>query len=163
MDLEEGKNLFGLVVDSFELLAPTIVLGENTIRGMSRKEMAKELKKSGAGQFTVPLQKVPPIIAFKDINSPESAELVFGTQSSGIADRMSIVFGEGYAVRDVKLQMTSELPDNDILGKLPWWNNPGRPAVIVWKKVTSVDGTTGVAPEYLFVKGSIEPEGLFVK
>lgn len=153
IDLGDGKHVFSLIVTPFEWLAPLVILGPDSYIAKLRKERGKIFHNKTSEAVEVPWPLVPPMITFKDIKSPETAELVFGTINEEPIDKSSQVFGEGYALKRVTLQLTHDEPDFDVLQYLPWWNDAGRPASIAWRKVNYVDR----------LRGSIEPESLFIR
>ena len=146
VDLESGRNLVG-ILGWGELGG-----NENGIFDLTRAALASgskvgwkdESKLKGRGDL--PLQNVPTLITFDDLNNPATAKVVDPTNFAS-------TFGPGYSLRRVTLETTSAWLTRTIEAKLPWWSSPGRPAEIAWRAWRNGNNVgVSLVPELLFRK-----------
>ena len=155
VDLGNGKNVIAPLTNSFETLAPKVLLAEQLTAHESRPEMAKKLMRAQPSETLIPQKYTPILITFLNLSSPDSAQVIYAVTDDKKMDqdRFLAVFGSGYSFSNVRLALTSAPITYKIIDKLPWWDLPTRPAVKAWEKINYAAG----------LSGSIEPERLFIK
>jgi hypothetical protein len=65
-------------------------------------------------RFAAPFPNLPTLVVFEDVNDPNSVKVVQ-------PDKLSDMLGQGYALQNVWLEMTTEIPTNTGMNLFPWW------------------------------------------
>jgi hypothetical protein len=107
----EPKYLWG-ALDLYALPLKTFNLDwKLDERGLCRQ--VEEVAKTNR-RFPAPLPSLPTLVVFEDVNDPYSVKVVQ-------PDKLFDVLGEGYALQNVWLQITTEIPTNTEMRMFPWW------------------------------------------
>jgi len=120
LDLGQGRYLFALLshseaLDDVAWLAPKILWERDGVVGWDAIAEANSL----AAPLTVPQKHYPMFVTFGDISDPAS---ILEVNSQSIAT----VLGEGFSIRSVTLQRTSErLTHGNVEAVLPWLRSVG--------------------------------------
>lgn len=110
-DLGEGRYLFAL------LSGPGLAEGVYKDLGVWPEVFRRIERQVGEPPRDVPRKYWPVLVTFTDISDPTSVQLVD-------PDDLSAVFGEGFALRAVTLEITDAPVTSGVVeGVLGWWND----------------------------------------
>ncbi len=117
VELPGGKFLFALLTDESSSNAASLHPWRafNPGRGDGHEwgvGPARELKFKQKAR-SLPLEYYPTLVTFADIDDPTTLEIVD-------PKNLPVTFGEGFAMRQITVQMTSDVVQNTISQKLKW-------------------------------------------
>lgn len=96
-DLGEGKYVFALLPEMANVLRGTL-MDTGVVEGLSGLAITQKMKDQ-LEPLEVPRNRWPQLVTFTDLNDPTSVKLID-------ADNLRVIFGSGYALRDVTVQST---------------------------------------------------------
>lgn len=159
IDLGNGKNLVTLLatgqyaqdyrdVERFPARAFLGLGHQESYQNLGLK-WAKRLVNMVGQKASLRPEHRPTLVTFSDVNDPESIQLVYASEvleyrekrpsprmfkSSVVADHFEYIFGKGYALKDITIEITNENPtDKQVSNKLPLLNGDGRPEKKAWR------------------------------
>ena len=172
VDLGNNKNVVCLLstgilgegVNSMMYLLPRAFF---ELQG-SKPEWAKKLSSMTGQKIEIIKNQVPSIITFSDIKNPKTAKMVYAIGAHEVTDgknksqyqniveidNFEEIFGKGFRLNSVLVELTNDPVSHDLIEKLKWRKNQGRPAYDAWMAILEGKSTGA---------GSIEPETLFVR
>ncbi len=172
LDLGRGKHVIALLAhgptaDQTEVLSMGVETFHPGLRSIDSAVWSERPRLTGVLQL--PERYIPTMVTFADLSNPTTARVVFavdrglGTATSFVTDNAEGELGTGYRFHQATIERVQGMWPFDILGyygypvsrgiegRLPWWNQAGRPAYQAHLALKNGDRTgPGSLAEYLF-------------
>ncbi len=152
------NRIFGLMTTVF----PTVPI----IHDQSRyQEVLQHYHDLRGVKDEVPPEHYPMFVHFRDIDSPQTIELVYKTKQGSRndmkqveIDRFEEIFGQGVKIKDMTLEMTDDPHEWKISSKLRWIENMSEEDVTraLREAKPPVHITNGIG-YYIFRQGQVDP------
>ncbi len=145
VDLGSGKNMVTLLatgrdaegVNAMAYLLPHEMLNREYKSGRPSVKWARELSNMVGNKIEIQPNYIPTTITFINDNDPRSAEILYSTESYDAnngkgkylfkrrvaENNIQSVFGEGYTLKGVYVELTQDPVSNILREKLRWMNN----------------------------------------
>jgi hypothetical protein len=129
VDLGHGKNLVGLLASGpsgEDVDYPGSIIFQafnldsndpNTPKRLSRLQGKRDLDIYHSNQYEVTKRFLPTLVTFSDLNDLSTARIAPPALFEEI-------FGAGFRLRNISVEMTNDPVTSGIEKKMPWWNGP---------------------------------------